>query len=469
MDPLSFTLLFVGSLVIGGIGYFVGGQVGGRKARESSIRFEAEIEGLSNQVSKLEVDLEAIGVERDDLAQSLTKAQQGLTEARVRGEENEKRLNEKVELLEKAEVQLKESFTALSADALKSNNQSFLELAKATLEKFQEGAKGDLSKRQEAIRNLVKPLEESLGRVGKSIQEMEEKRKEAYGGIREQVHSLLQAQQALQAETGNLVKALRAPQVRGKWGEMQLRRSVELAGMLNHVDFTEQDTVSLEAGSQRPDMLIHMPNGRKVVVDAKAPLAAYLDAIEAKDVDKQVGYLVQHSRQIRDHLKKLGTKQYWEQFDDTPEFVVLFLPGETFFSAALEQDPGLIEYGIDQKVILATPTTLIALLKAVAYGWKQEEIAREARVISEQGQVVYDRLAVLAGHFSKLGINLERSVKAYNDAVRSADTRLLPAARRLKELHAGSEKALDTLEGVQGVPELPRSAELSENKSDEST
>ena len=267
-------------------------------------------------------------------------------------------------------------------------------------------------------------------------------------------------QQALQAETGNLVKALRAPQVRGQWGEMQLRRTVEMAGMLSHVDFLEQESVATEEGAQRPDMVVEMPSGRQVVVDAKAPLAAYLDALEAPDGESQIQFMKQHARQIRDHLKKLGTKAYWKQFDPTPEFVVLFLPGETFFSAALEQDPGLIEYGVEQRVILATPTTLIALLKAVAYGWKQEEIAREAKTISEQGKIVYERLRILSDRMGKLGTHLGRTVSAFNETARTTDARLLPAARRLKELHASSEKTLESPKMVQEQPDPPRASEL---------
>lgn len=383
------------------------------------------------------------------------RAESATLEAQTRLAVEREAAGEKMELLKQNQQQLQQSFAALSAQALNANNRSFLDLAQTRFEQLQSAASGDLNRRQQAIDQLVKPLREALDKVDERVGQLEQARSGAYARLDEQLKTLMESQRSLNSETANLVKALRAPTVRGRWGEMQLRRVVEMAGMLKQCDFEEQTSVSTSAGRLRPDMIIRLPNGRNIVVDAKAPLSAYLEALETKDDDQRRRHLVDHARQVRDHLGKLSNKSYWEQFQPTPEFVVLFLPGESFFSAALEQDPALIEAGVEQKVLLATPTTLIALLRSVAYGWRQEQLAENAQMISLLGQELHERIATLAQHFAQMGKGLERAVESYNKGMASFDSRVLVSARRFKDLGAGSSKEIGTVQPLDKMPRLP--------------
>ena len=358
---------------------------------------------------------------------------------------------EKLRMLDEAQDRLSDSFKALSAEALQNNNASFLHLAKATLEKFQEMAMGDLDKRQQAIGQLVLPLKESLQKVDDKIREMETTRVAAYTSLSDHLKNLTAAQTGLERETAKLAGALRSSSVRGRWGEIQLQRVVEMAGMVAYCDFATQASVETEDGRQRPDLVVRLPNDKNIVIDAKAPLDAYLDALNALEEDGRKGKLRDHARQIRSHLTRLAAKGYWAQFEPAPEFVILFLPGENFFSAALEQDPSLIEYGVEQRVIMATPTTLIALLQAVAYGWRQAQVEENAKQISELGRTLHERLRTFAGHLAALGKNLGQSVDFYNKAVGSLEMRVLPAARRFQELGAAGGDEIETLEMVDKI------------------
>ena len=391
------------------------------------------------------------------LQQQLSEKRQQLTALEVRHVSDQKNAEEKLALLEQARDQLKESFQALSSEALSKNNESFLNLAKTTLEKYQEGAKGDLDKRQEAINKTVEPVGIALKTFNERVEKIEERRTQTDASLKQQLQQLAESQVQLNKTTGSLVQALRAPQVRGQWGEMQLRRTVEMAGMINYCDFEEQASVETSDGQrQRPDMIIRLPNERVVVVDSKVPLAAYLDALQSEDPDHQKERMVAHARHIRDHIKALSAKSYWTQFENTPEFVVLFIPNETIFSAALEQDPQLIEQGVLNKVILATPTTLIALLKAIAYGWQQEAIAREAKEIAALGKELYERVSVVTGHFTKLGKSLDQSVGCYNKAVSSLESRLLVTAKKFDALDSASPDPLPEPSLIDQQPSLPK-------------
>lgn len=428
--------------ISGGIGLLFGALLAWLALRSRTAALQARLSLTDKELVAARADLSR-----------LLEGQRSLLEGRARLEaalESERKASvEKIELLTRAGEELQNAFKALAADALKSNNLSFLQIAQETLKRFQSEAKSDLDARKKAVEDLVTPVRESLEKVDEQIQEMEIARSEAYGDLRAQVQSLIITQKELQSQTGNLVRALRTPNVRGRWGEIQLRRVVEIAGMLPYCDFAEQETVTTETGRLRPDLVVKLPGGKHVVVDAKTPLQAFLDAFETSDEEARRTCLATHARQVRDHINTLSGKKYWEQFESTPEFVVMFLPGETFFSAALEQDTALIEHGVLNKVIPASPTTLIALLKAINYGWNQEKLARNAQQISELGKELHDRLRRLATHITAVGTNLDRAVEAYNQAVGSLENRVLVSARKFAELGASVAEDIPELEPIE--------------------
>ncbi len=423
------------------------------KARASvdAEKFRAE----QQRRQEMAANMQSIQTRYDALHASEMALRQSQTELEVRLQEEKKAAAEKQALLEKAELRLTDTFKALSAETLRSSQEQFLTLAKNSLKAQQQEATGELEKRKVAVEQLVKPISQTLEKVQHQITESEKLREGDKAALKQHIVHITEANRSLQQETQKLVKALRQPTGRGQWGEMQLRRVVEMAGMQEHCDFTTQTTTTTDEGKRlRPDLIVKLPGGQHVVVDSKAPMDAYLDAIETDDDTERRAALARHAAQVRTHIQQLGSKNYQSQFDSTPEFVVLFLPSEAFFSAALAEDSSLIEKGVDQNVILATPTTLIALLRAVSFGWRQEALAQNAREISAVGRELYSRLGAFAGHIQKLGRSLNSAVGDYNKTVGSLETRILTGARKFETLGAAPETAV--LPETKGIESLPR-------------
>jgi DNA recombination protein RmuC len=405
----------------------------------------AQVDELRQQILKRETEL-------DQLRDSLDSEKNSKTEALTRLEAAQKSFEEQKALIDTMKKEMTDTFNALSSAALKSSSQDFLRLASEHLGKVVADTKGKLGEHQAAMDGMIKPLHEALRRYEGQIREIEESRHKAYGSLEEQLRTLASTHENLQRETSNLVTALRKPQVRGRWGEMQLKRVAELSGMSQHCDFTEQQSVDTEKGRIRPDMVVHLPMGRKIVVDSKVSLEAYLDAVSSSAEEARKTNMERHAQQVRTHMIKLASKDYWSQFKESPEFVVLFIPGESFLSSALETDTTLIEDGIERRVIIATPTTFIALLRAIAYGWRQEQLTKNAQEISELGRQLYERMGTLVQHLENVGANLEKAIGAYNRAVGSIEARVLPSVRKFKELGVSGTEEVPVLEQIDQTP-----------------
>jgi DNA recombination protein RmuC len=414
-------------IVITVIAFLLGAAFGWLANKSNSAALDERSDALQRELNTAQAALQRQMTDHQSLAAAKSALEATLASERRNSEE-------KLHLLAEASDTLKTEFKALAASALENNNANFLQLAASVLRNSQTQSAGELAQKEQAVKNLVEPIAQSLAGMNLQIQSLEQARSQAYGALTAQVSSLLDTQKALQTETGNLVKALREPQARGRWGELQLRKVLELAGMLEYCDFQEQETATTEDGRLRPDVVVKLPGDKNIVIDSKVPITAYLNVLQAADDETRRKGLSDHARQVRQHIDSLSAKSYWAQFQPTPEFVVLFLPGEVFFRAALDGDFELIEYGVAKKVIVASPTTLIALLKAVAYGWNEKNLAESARRISEAGKELYKRLCTMTGYMEEVGKKLGGAVKSYDEMVRSMERRVFPIARKLPEL-----------------------------------
>ena len=382
----------------------------------------------------------------------LHKSQKQVTELNTTLAYERKHSEEKIQSIEEARQRLGDTFSNLSSQALKHNSEEFLKLAQENLKRFQSSAQHNFEQKEKAIEHLLKPIKDALEKTETQIHSIEKDRKHAYGALEQHLQLMAQTQSALQNETRNLVQAFRRPEVRGQWGELTLKRLVELAGMVEHCDFYEQENVDTESGKQRPDMIVRMPAGREIVVDVKTPLDAYLTATETGDESEKQQALVRHARNVKQRINELSSKAYWNQIAKTADFVVLFIPGDQFLTAALDIDHNLVEDALSKQVVLATPTSLVALLRAIAYGWRQEQLTRNADEIRNIGEELYERLATFAEHLSKLGRSLDSSLKHFNHAVGSFDSRIIPSARKFNELGIQTKKSIPTSEQIETAP-----------------
>lgn len=451
MSTSIFIVVFAGLFLLGMFLGWALSQLRRRSNEQAVLKLQAQAQTSENLLAELRQQLGQKEKTEEALRDSLASTQQAKTVAETKLQEALKNVAEQKELLDRAQEKLTTTFQALSGESLKSNNRAFIELAKETLETVLSKARGEFGEREESIKNIVGSLGEALKRYESQVNELETKRASDYGSLEAQIKSLLTTNQQLQRETGNLVSALRRPEIRGRWGEVTLKRVVELAGMSEHCDFSEQVSVSIEDGRVRPDMIVHLPASREIVVDSKVSLDAYMDAITAEGEEGK-GFITKHAQQLRRHMLTLSGKSYWEQFSRAPEFVVMFIPGESFLSAALAVDRTLIEDGMESRVIIATPTTLIALLRAVAFGWRQERLARHTQEIASLGKEIYDRFQPFLQHINKTGDYLSQATTSFNKMVTSLERRVMVSVRRFRELGAAGDKELPEVQPIEQIP-----------------
>ena len=440
----EWSLLILSFLLVAGIGWLVG-----------HARAKATTAAAESRAHELRLQLESIQSQFNQLREQFREIEAKKIAAETKILEAEKNLVAQQALLEDAKKTLSDTFRSLAAEALAGNNSGFLTLAEQKFKALKEEASADLQQRKVAIEALIQPLTQTLSNYQKETKELEDKRLREVSAVGEQLQSLASGQLKLQTETAKLVNALRSPQVRGRWGEIALRKTAELAGMSPHCDFIEQESVDTASGRLRPDMVVKLPAGREVVVDSKVSLSAYLEALEANSDEEREAALIRHAAQVKQHVNNLASKDYWEQFKSAPEFVVLFIPNDSFLAAAAEKDPSLVENALGKKIVIATPTTFIALLRAIAYGWRQEQVADNAQRICALGQELSDRMGVLSEHLIKVGGSLGKAVESYNAAVASLESRVLPSARKFKQLGAGSKKEIDEMQIIEQQPREP--------------
>ncbi len=459
LTPLLLLIAFVALVLVAAVAFAVGHRLGQSAERGvttvEAARLTAErarFETIAQRVPILDRELAAARALVEERERKLAEVQVRLAEVLARLDETEKAAAEKLELMARAETSMKDAFQALSMDALDKSRAAFLDQAHATFGQFRESALKEFAAKETTFAQLVSPIRESLTRFETHVHDLEQKRTEAYSGLSEQFASFKEGQTLLRGETEKLVTALRAPSVRGRWGEFQLRRVVEMAGMVQHCDFVEQSTIQGEDGRLRPDLIVHLPGGKTVVVDAKVPLTAYLDAKDARDENSRRELIQLHARHLRKHVGELSDKSYSDQLSSSPDFVVMYVPIESAFADAVQADPSLLDDAVEGNVIPAGPMTLLSLLKGAAYGWRQERIAESAEKISELGKELYNRISVMASHLGLVGESLGKATLAYNKAIGSMESRVLVQARRFKDLGAAVGEDIPEIETVSHIP-----------------
>jgi len=447
--------LLASTMIGGGFAWVLSALFYRSRRLEALRMIETQLAVSTIHAEDLQTQLTALHHDYDHFRQEFRLMEVAKVSAETKLTDTQQHIESQRAMLDEAKHTLSDTFRSLASEALAGNNQGFLTLAEEKFKALKDETSIEIHHRQTSLEALMTPLTESLRTYQQETKALEDKRLREFSSVSEQLKYLAIAQSTLQAETSKLVNALRSPHVRGRWGEIALRKTAELAGMSAYCDFHEQESVSTETGRLRPDMVVKLPAGRDVVVDSKVPLSAFLDSLEATTDESRETALKRHAGQVKTHIRQLASKEYWDQFPAAPEFVVLFIPNDSFLAAAAEQDPSLIESALTQKVVIATPTTFIALLRAIAYGWRQEQVAEGAQRISTLGQELAERMGTMAEHFAKVGHALGRTVESYNATVASLENRILPSARKFKELGVNTRKDMPDLQPVEQIPRLP--------------